>query len=211
MRAVNGGNNYWPFNANGSELCHGDSNQGVQLGKNALHVDQFRSTLGPRTPPNSGGNLLAHCVLDVFTANARALATNQPAGTGPLDLVVWTARQTGGGATVLNPQKLADTASAIMTGATSGYATNLFIGRAVGGNGQELRPVNAAYHRESMPDVRLTANARTLATRQAQQVQSHSTQAWPWRRRRLVRARPEFLRAVWLRHHGLSGAQKHDR
>lgn len=27
--------------------------------------------------------------------------------------------------------------------------------------------------RESMPDVRLTANARTLATRQAQQVQSH--------------------------------------
>ncbi|NMU94021.1 hypothetical protein HGQ98_33405 [Achromobacter ruhlandii] len=86
-------------------------------------------------------------MLDVpFTANARGIGTSQSAGTGQLDLAVWVARQTGGGATVLNPQKLADTANAIMTGVTSGYATNLFIGRAVGGNGQELRPVNAAYH-----------------------------------------------------------------
>ncbi|WOB75724.1 hypothetical protein [Achromobacter xylosoxidans] len=83
---------------------------------------------------------------DADTANARALGTNQPAATGPLDLAVWTARQTGGGATVLNPSTLGSGGYAVNTGLTAGYATNLFIGRASGGNGQELRPVNAAYH-----------------------------------------------------------------
>ncbi|WP_152985768.1 hypothetical protein [Bordetella bronchiseptica] len=81
-----------------------------------------------------------------LTANARALGTNQPAATGPLDLAVWTARQTGGGATVLNPSTLGSAGYAVNTGLTAGYATNLFIGRASGGNGQELRPINAAYH-----------------------------------------------------------------
>ena len=38
----------------------------------------------------------------------------------------------------------------------------------------ETRGANVAYHPESTPDVRLTANARTLASRQAPQIQSHA-------------------------------------
>jgi len=61
-------------------------------------------------------------------------------------LEVWTAQQTGGGATVLNPVALGGGGYVINTGVTASYVTNLFLGRAVGGTGRELHPLNAAYH-----------------------------------------------------------------
>lgn len=85
-------------------------------------------------------------MLDVpFTANARMLGSTQGSGTGPLALSVWTAAQTGGTATVLNPSGLRGAGGVIDTG-SSAYWTNLYLGLAVGGSGQELRPRNTAYH-----------------------------------------------------------------
>jgi len=80
-----------------------------------------------------------------FTANARPLGSRQAAATGPLNIPVWTALQTGGTLSVLEPSRLGAAGYAVPTG-SEGAGTNLFIGRALGGSGKELRSLNAAYH-----------------------------------------------------------------
>lgn len=82
---------------------------------------------------------------DADTANARTLGSRQSSATGPLDLPVWTAQQSGGTLSVLEPTRLGAGGYAVPTGAGVA-ATNLFIGRAQGGAGKELRAVNTAYH-----------------------------------------------------------------
>ena len=82
---------------------------------------------------------------DADTANARALGSRQAAATGPLDIPVWTALQTGGTLSVLEPSRLGAAGYAVPTGSQVA-GTNLFIGRALGGSGKDLRSVNAAYH-----------------------------------------------------------------
>lgn len=80
-----------------------------------------------------------------FTANARVMGSRQAAATGPLDLPVWTALQTGGTLSVLEPSRLGAAGYAVPTG-SQWAGTNLYIGRAQGGNGGDLRPANATYH-----------------------------------------------------------------
>lgn len=82
---------------------------------------------------------------DADTANARTLGSTQGSATGPLSLPVWTAAQSGGTATVLNPPGLRGAGSVVDTGSSS-YWTNLYLGLAIGGNGAEPRPRNIAYH-----------------------------------------------------------------
>lgn len=83
---------------------------------------------------------------DADTANARALASHQAAATGPLDLPVWSAKQSGGTLRVVVPGRMDTAGLMVATGSASGYDPGWFVGRAMGGAGADLRPVNTAYH-----------------------------------------------------------------